>query len=219
MTTPSHDVLAHEPEALVEALQHINAARADADGSDGTRRAYAGFQRLLEALPVDGAARTWDGTDAIAEIETLLAQQDAETGAEALHGFLGPILERLIEAMLDFPERRLAVYGSLLPNEANHHHVADLSGRWVDGTVRGTLYDRGWAAREGYPAMRVDAAGDDVPVGVLVSPDLPDAWERLDAFEGPGYRRVLVPVATDEGVMVANVYELAESSDADEADD
>ena len=45
---------------------------------------------------------------------------------------------------------------------------------------------------------------------LFTSPDLPARWQRLDRFEGDGYRRILVPVE-HEGVViaVANIYELA----------
>jgi len=32
----------------------------------------------------------------------------------------------------------------------------------------------------------------------------------LDAFEGPDYRRAIVDVSTDEGVLSASIYVLAE---------
>jgi hypothetical protein len=35
-----------------------------------------------------------------------------------------------------------------------------------------------------------------IDVDVFESPALPRRWHRLDAFEGPGYRRVAVHVAT-----------------------
>ena len=105
--------------------------------------------------------------------------------------------------------RRLVVYGSLAPGEANHHHLADLRGSWERGSVRGRKHDRGWGARTGYPGLELTSAGDEVPVLLFVSDDLPGAWERLDAFEGSDYRRVLAPVRRDATlVAVANVYEL-----------
>ena len=39
----------------------------------------------------------------------------------------------------------------------------------------------------------------------IVSPQAID-WERLDRFEGPGYKRWIVPVETDSGIVIANVY-------------
>ena len=154
----------------------------------------------------------------MAELEALLDEPGAETGAAALRGYLEPILERLVEALLDHPERRLAVYGSLLPGENNHHRVAPLSGRWVDGTVEGTLHDRGWAARRGYPGFVPGSAGDRVAVKVLESPALPGAWDRLDAFEGETYRRILALVEMAPGTgagrgtmwRVCNIYELSD---------
>jgi hypothetical protein len=55
---------------------------------------------------------------------------------------------------------------------------------------------------------------DGAPIEVLVfeSPALVDHWQRLDAFEGPGYRRTTVDVATDEGVLTASIYVLLDST-------
>ncbi len=45
---------------------------------------------------------------------------------------------------------------------------------------------------------------------MLESPELASVWDRLDAFEGPGYRRVAVPVLDPQsGAQLgrASVYE------------
>ena len=83
---------------------------------------------------------------------------------------------------------RLAVYGSLAPGRPNHHRLRGLSGRWIDGTVRGHLHQEGWGAELGYPGIVLDLDGPTVGVQLFESPDLPDHWTRLDEFEGSGYR-------------------------------
>jgi gamma-glutamylcyclotransferase (GGCT)/AIG2-like uncharacterized protein YtfP len=110
---------------------------------------------------------------------------------------------------------RLAVYGSLAPGRQNHHMVAPLGGTWTEGVVEGDLTTYGWGAAIGYPALRLRAGGPVVPVQLLTSHALSQAWADLDAFEGAEYRRVLVPVWTSDGqgrelLAVANVYEAAE---------
>lgn len=230
-----------DPGALRGALRRLNEARLAPEGSfDRLGALLSGFEELAAVLPgVDrgrgesrrpdadlgpgesygpGESRRPDAAGALAELEALLAEPGDEGGAAALRGYLEPILERLIEALLDHPERRLAVYGSLLPGENNHHHVAALVGRWVEGSVEGTLQDRGWAARQGYPGFVPGGSGDRVAVKVLESPGLPDAWERLDAFEGEAYRRILAPVEMASGTgagsgtvwRVCNIYELTD---------
>lgn len=113
----------------------------------------------------------------------------------------------MIIAMSD-PDR-LAVYGTLAPGRSNHHEVAMLRGRWIDGTVRGHLHQSGWGAALGFPGLVLDDAGPVVPVQVLESADLLAHWERLDTFEGPGYERVLVAVQTADGVLDAWLYALS----------
>jgi len=90
-------------------------------------------------------------------------------------------------------ERRLVVYGSLQPGEKNEHELAHLRGEWRRGAITGTLVPSGWGASLGYPALRWSPDGPRVDASLLESDDLPADWGRLDAFEGEGYRRILVP--------------------------
>lgn len=105
---------------------------------------------------------------------------------------------------------RLATYGTLAPGRQNHSQLSDLAGRWLVGHVRGSLVDAGWGATLGYPALVLNPEGRQIEVFVFESEGLPHHWDRLDAFEGPGYRRTAVDVSTDEGVLQASIYVLAE---------
>ncbi|HZZ67453.1 MAG TPA: gamma-glutamylcyclotransferase family protein [Phenylobacterium sp.] len=104
---------------------------------------------------------------------------------------------------------RLAVYGSLAPGRSNHGQLAELTGAWSPGVVRGELFQEGWGAAQGYPGLRLDPAGAEVAVQVFASHDLPDHWARLDRFEGPEYRRVITTVMTEDGPVEANIYAIA----------
>lgn len=97
------------------------------------------------------------------------------------------------------PDRALAVYGTLAPGEPNHHLVADIDGRWVEGAVRGHRFVARWRDRPGYPGFLPDPGGPVVPVLVLVSEFLDRHWDRLDDFEGPGYRRREIAVLERSG--------------------
>lgn len=107
-------------------------------------------------------------------------------------------------------EIRLATYGTLAPGRENHGELSDLPGRWLAGHVRGTLVEGGWGAALGYPALILDADAAPIEVLVFESEALVDHWDRLDAFEGPGYRRVTVDVAAPQGDLAASIYVLAE---------
>ncbi len=109
-------------------------------------------------------------------------------------------------------EIRLATYGTLAPGRQNHAQLSELSGRWLTGHVHGALVEAGWGAELGYPALILDPEGTSVEVFVFESEALVDHWSRLDAFEGPGYRRTAVDVWTAEGVLAASIYVLADSN-------
>ena len=197
---------------LTSALRRINGARRSSVGSlSRLRQLIGGFEALLEAAP-QRASRELDGARALDELETILTSHGADAGAESLRGFFEPIIDRLIEALLNFPERRLAAYGSLLPGKENHHHVSVLVGEWIDGEVEGILHIPRWAAKKRFPGLVWDSSGSPVAVRVFQSAALPESWDRLDEFErGFSYHRSLVPVSTGQGTLVCNLYELSES--------
>ena len=106
-------------------------------------------------------------------------------------------------------DERFAVYGTLAPGRVNHHELASLRGRWLNGTVQGHLVEAGWGASLGYPGLHLDPSGPTLEVFVLESTDLPDHWARMDEFEGVGYQRVTASVETSEGTITAWIYVLA----------
>jgi gamma-glutamylcyclotransferase (GGCT)/AIG2-like uncharacterized protein YtfP len=114
-------------------------------------------------------------------------------------------LERAVLDALGRPDRKLAAYGTLVPGERNHHHVAGLGGTWRRCFVRG----RRWTAADGDPRFRGDPRAPEVEAMLLVSSRLPSAWRRLDRFEGRPYRRHLVPVRVKDAHHVAYLYEAA----------
>ena len=116
------------------------------------------------------------------------------------------LLEGAMEALFS-GSRHLIVYGSLAPGGLNHALLAELGGEWKEGWVTGDLLDRGWSAAMGYPALRWCPEGREIEAHLLISPELPKHWARLDDFEGLEYHRILVPFWTADGqVWVGNVY-------------
>jgi len=111
------------------------------------------------------------------------------------------------------PQTRLVAYGTLGPGHPNHHQLSALPGRWFAGRVRGSLVEAGWGAELGYPGLVLDEKGPEFEVDVFESSVLPEQWDRLDAFEGPGYCRVAVDVATAEGAVPVSIYVLAQPTD------
>lgn len=94
----------------------------------------------------------------------------------------------------------LAAYGTLAPGEINHFVMDGVAGTWYRGTVRGHYWVWSDGPYVGLPAIRLDPAGPAVEVSVLVAPQLGRHLDRLDDFEGPGYRRVPTTVTYDHEV-------------------
>ncbi len=111
----------------------------------------------------------------------------------------------------DDPHQRLIVYGSLAPGGPNHSHLSGIDGAWWTGWIEGTLHQEGWGAERGFPGLRWQPGAGRIAVHVLESDALVDHWDRLDAFEGPGYERIAVPVFRDNAAPASGfVYALRE---------
>lgn len=183
--------LGHPEAVLAEAVALAHAA--DRRGDDGDPVVAVALR--LEALGVLGR-----------RLDDLLA---LELGPAPLdRDAVAAVVADLLDATLGRPTTLLATYGSLRPGGANHDVVADLAGTWAEGSLHGEL-----VAWEGYPVLRWRRHGPPVPAWLLRADGLVGAWERLDAFEGPRYRRRLVlaeapgpHVAGDPGWVVATAY-------------
>ncbi len=103
---------------------------------------------------------------------------------------------------------RLASYGSLAPGRENAHQLESLAGTWSTGIVRGNLVQAGWGTWIGYPGCILDPAGQEIEVFIFTSSDLPAHWDRLDAFEGEAYQRVVTAAQTSDGQLDVSIYEI-----------
>ncbi len=107
---------------------------------------------------------------------------------------------------------RLFTYGTLSPGQPNQHVLQGVTGSWEAASVAGTLHADGWGAALGYPAIVLDPEGQAVPGFLFSSDELAAHWDRLDEFEGVGYRRVLTQVRrADDSLVTAYIYELNDS--------
>jgi gamma-glutamylcyclotransferase (GGCT)/AIG2-like uncharacterized protein YtfP len=111
-----------------------------------------------------------------------------------------PILDLVLDMVLDRPSGKFVVYGTLRPGEPNHG-VITAKGTWTDVCLTGWLREE-----RGLPAFVFDVTGDQVPAALLTSQELPTTWERLDDFEGNRYERHLGIYEHAATVGVANVY-------------
>jgi gamma-glutamylcyclotransferase (GGCT)/AIG2-like uncharacterized protein YtfP len=112
-----------------------------------------------------------------------------------------PLLELVVECVLEYPARRLAVYGSLAPGRPNHSMLAPLGGEWRRGIIEGQI-----EVVDGFEYFKWVTKSNKVVVHILDTDQLRDQWATLDSFEGPLYRRVLCPVEIDEDIAIVNVY-------------
>lgn len=106
---------------------------------------------------------------------------------------------------------RLFVYGTLQPGGPNEHVLAAVEGEWQSGTVKGSLLEKGWGSKVGYPGLVLDKNGSEVSGHVFSADDLGSVLRDLDRFEGEEYSRVICPVTlADGGKVEAFAYVLRE---------
>lgn len=107
----------------------------------------------------------------------------------------------------------LFVYGTLGPGRPNAHIMENIGGTWLNGSVEGTLEQKGWGAEMGYPGIVLDNSGNRVNGFLFSSENLATNWKILDDFEGEEYERVPVDVTTEQGDKVlSSIYRLKSST-------
>lgn len=107
----------------------------------------------------------------------------------------------------------LFVYGTLGPGRPNAHVMERIGGIWQKAHIMGALVEAGWGAEQGYPALKLDPAGEPVEGFLFSSENHSAHWPELDEFEGTEYARVDAAVVAETGEIVrANVYILNTSS-------
>ncbi|WP_241572433.1 gamma-glutamylcyclotransferase family protein [Rosenbergiella nectarea] len=107
----------------------------------------------------------------------------------------------------------LFVYGTLGPGRPNAHIMENIGGTWLNGSVEGTLDQKGWGAEMGYPGKVLDNSGNRVSGVLFYSENLANNWKILDDFEGEEYERVPVDVITEQGDKVlSSIYRLKTST-------
>ncbi|MEM7080042.1 MAG: gamma-glutamylcyclotransferase family protein [Pseudomonadota bacterium] len=105
--------------------------------------------------------------------------------------------------------QHLFVYGTLAPGRENDHELRGIPGSWHVASLRGALLADGWGAAQGYPGIVPNQAEAPVQGVLFSSTQLHHHWQRLDAFEGPGYQRIEVLVDVQSGFsLAAFVYAL-----------
>lgn len=113
-----------------------------------------------------------------------------------------PLQKLLITLLLDSPDQKLVVYGTLARGKINHSVISDVPGDWEDCSLNGEIHEV-----RGLPAFNWDPNGPIQNRELFTASDLPEHWERLDHFEGDSYQRILVPVRTSNGLSIANCYQ------------
>ena len=120
---------------------------------------------------------------------------------KAVSNVVVPVQLLLVNLLLDRPDERLVIYGTLAPGKPNHNVIEDLSGVYCDCSVHGRISEV-----DGLPYFTWAPSEARLAAQLFSSRQLPDKWDDLDRFEGDGYKRRLIPATVGDGLTVASIY-------------
>ena len=101
----------------------------------------------------------------------------------------------------------LFVYGTLCPGRENEGILKEIGGTFEEASIKGKYFPEGWIDDFPYPGVDLDQGSEVIDGYLFRSPDLYKFWGRLDAFEGPNYKRIVAEVSgEDQSLVNAYIY-------------
>ena len=133
-----------------------------------------GSHEVANVLGLEPGGVTHDG-----EARARLLEPLAELVRAHSHPTLIPVQMLLVNLLLDKPDERLVIYGTLAPGRVNHYVIEDLRGRYRDCAVRGRISEV-----DGLPYFTWAPAADTLGAQLFCSKQLPEKWRDLDRLRG-----------------------------------
>jgi hypothetical protein len=112
-----------------------------------------------------------------------------------------PVVHNMLEMIVDNPDERLIVYGSLAPGGVNSFLLRPLGGTWQKCLIRGRM-----ERYRGFKRFQYDPEGEEYQAWLFSSAALPPKLAELDDFEGDEYQRILIPAQIGEHTVMAHIY-------------
>lgn len=103
-------------------------------------------------------------------------------------------------------ESRLLVYGRMRPGGPDEHHLTPLDGAWREASFPGYIQNESACTLDVCPGLAWTPTGTWNEGFIFETERLKDHWSVLDAKEGEDFSRLLTPLRTDAGDLVANIY-------------
>ena len=101
------------------------------------------------------------------------------------------------------------VYGTLQPGKQHEEIFKKIKGSWKKGFIFGKLINISKGSNYGYPVIKIKKKGDKIFGMVFKSKNLDKIINKVDVFEGQGYRRIITSVNLINGSKINSyVYTL-----------
>jgi len=111
-----------------------------------------------------------------------------------------PILEMIIDILLEYPSHKLICYGTLRKGQANENFLKGVNEDSIEISIFGSI-----ELDNGLPYYK-SGLKDEISAELIKNKDLYMDFEKLDKFEGKSYKRILAPYKLDNEIFVGNVY-------------
>lgn len=89
------------------------------------------------------------------------------------------------------------------------HMLEAIGGTWEKATIQGEYFKAGSIQGFDYPGIILRDSGETIEGYIFISDNLSNHWDKIDAYEGAFYRRVITQAELADGRTVDTyVYEL-----------
>ena len=112
-----------------------------------------------------------------------------------------PLLNIIMDIILDYPSKKLIVYGTLKKGEINQNIINDNKNERKNIKIFGSItFD------EGLSYYNYSLANNDISAELIYKEKMELDFDRLSKFEGESYIKILVPYIIDNEILIGNIF-------------
>lgn len=123
---------------------------------------------------------------------------------EEICKLIHPTLIHIIDILLEEPNSKLLIYGTLKLGQANASLIDNLRKNTSQVSIWGFIEIENILP---YYTFSISNSQKEINAELIVNKDFKNNFEKLDQFEGINYRRIKVPYKYGEDISIANIYE------------
>ncbi len=115
-----------------------------------------------------------------------------------------PTLSEIINILLQKPNKKLLLYGTLKQGQANSSILEKFRGNPKQVSIWGFIEIENELP---YYTFSISSSQNEIPVDLIYNDGISAFFNKLDQFEGSKYRRIKVPFKIENDIEIGYVYE------------